>query len=328
MTIKKVNGGWLVDIQPGGRSGKRISKTLKTKQEALQWESWAKTQSTRNPEWKPEKADLRRLTELMEIWFKTHGQQLRAGENTYSRLKLLCSDLGNPIAGALTASKFAEHRTTQLAKGLKPNSVNRQTAYLKSAINHLKRIGEWRGKNPLEEIRNFKIVEHELSFLSEEQIDQLLGILEKDTEKDCLLVSKLCMSTGLRWAEGAESKIRQYKPCQISVSGKNGKMRSIPIEQSLYEEIIEHHKGKMGDRVFEGCYGKFRVAVSKLDFELPEGQLTHVLRHTFASHFIQKGGNILTLQRVLDHSDLKMTMRYAHLAPDHMQDVLRLNPLA
>lgn len=52
-----------------------------------------------------------------------------------------------------------------------------------------------------------------------------------------------------------------------------------------------------------------------------------MLRHTFASHFIQNGGNILTLQRILGHSSLAMTRRYAHLAPDHLQDAVRLGPL-
>jgi site-specific recombinase XerD len=41
----------------------------------------------------------------------------------------------------------------------------------------------------------------------------------------------------------------------------------------------------------------------------------HCLRHTFASHFVMAGGNILTLQKILGHSDVKMTMSYAHLAP-------------
>ncbi|WP_236715532.1 tyrosine-type recombinase/integrase, partial [Pseudomonas sp. BMS12] len=50
------------------------------------------------------------------------------------------------------------------------------------------------------------------------------------------------------------------------------------------------------------------------------------LRHTFASHFIQNGGNILTLQKILGHSSLAMTMRYAHLAPDHLADAVRLAP--
>lgn len=60
---------------------------------------------------------------------------------------------------------------------------------------------------------------------------------------------------------------------------------------------------------------------------LPDGQMTHVLRHSFASHFMMNGGNILVLQRVLGHQSLTMTMRYAHLAPDHLQEAKLLNPV-
>jgi site-specific recombinase XerD len=44
----------------------------------------------------------------------------------------------------------------------------------------------------------------------------------------------------------------------------------------------------------------------------------HALRHTFASHFVMAGGNILSLQKILGHSDIKMTLVYAHLAPDFL----------
>ncbi|WP_410506520.1 hypothetical protein [Marinomonas sp. GJ51-6] len=40
------------------------------------------------------------------------------------------------------------------------------------------------------------------------------------------------------------------------------------------------------------------------------------------------GGNILTLQKVLGHSDIKMTMRYGHLAPDYLEEATRLNPFS
>ena len=80
--------------------------------------------------------------------------------------------------------------------------------------------------------------------------------------------------------------------------------------------------------MFANCYGAFREAIDRTSIKLPEGQLTHVLRHTFASHFMMNGGNILVLQRVLGHASLQMTMRYAHLAPDHLQEVLKLNPLS
>ena len=56
-------------------------------------------------------------------------------------------------------------------------------------------------------------------------------------------------------------------------------------------------------------------------------QLTQILRHTFASHYMMQGGNILTLQRIPGHGDIKMTMRYSHLAPDHFATVLTHSPL-
>lgn len=69
----------------------------------------------------------------------------------------------------------------------------------------------------------------------------------------------------------------------------------------------------------------YNVRIDGID--LPAGQLTHVLRHTFASHFMMNGGNILVLQKILGHTDIKMTMRYAHFAPSPLEDALKFNPL-
>ena len=45
----------------------------------------------------------------------------------------------------------------------------------------------------------------------------------------------------------------------------------------------------------------------------------HDLRHTFASHYMMRGGSLYDLKEILDHSDIKMTMRYAHLSPKHLR---------
>lgn len=45
----------------------------------------------------------------------------------------------------------------------------------------------------------------------------------------------------------------------------------------------------------------------------------HALRHTFASNYMMNGGNVFDLQKLLGHTDIKMTMRYAHFTPDHLQ---------
>jgi site-specific recombinase XerD len=80
--------------------------------------------------------------------------------------------------------------------------------------------------------------------------------------------------------------------------------------------------------LFSDFYGAFRLALERTGIELLAEQLTYVLRHTFASHFMMNGGNILVLQRVLGHTDIKMMMRYAYFPPDHLEDAVKLNPLA
>ena len=112
----------------------------------------------------------------------------------------------------------------------------------------------------------------------------------------------------------------------ITFSGtKSGKVRSVPITADLEVKIRQHWK-QHGQP--NAAITSFRRALAKTTIQLPKGQAAHSLRHTFASHFIQNGGNILTLQKILGHSSLAMTMRYAHLAPDHLQDAVRLGPLA
>jgi site-specific recombinase XerD len=47
-------------------------------------------------------------------------------------------------------------------------------------------------------------------------------------------------------------------------------------------------------------------------------------RHTFASHFMMNGGNIIALQQILGHASIQQTMAYAHLAPDYLQNAVTL----
>jgi site-specific recombinase XerD len=71
----------------------------------------------------------------------------------------------------------------------------------------------------------------------------------------------------------------------------------------------------------------FKQGLKNAGIELDKGQNTHILRHTFASHFIINGGNVLVLQKILGHSDIRMTMIYAHLASDHLQYALKFAPV-
>jgi integrase len=121
-----------------------------------------------------------------------------------------------------------------------------------------------------------------------------------------------------------------FVSCRHFTQTKTDKNGSIPIDDALADEICEFYQAGNTDasgRIFKSSVGAFRMAVKEAGIELMQGQLTHVLRHTFASHFIMNGGNILALQKVLGHSSLQTTMIYAHLSPDHLLEAKMLNPL-
>jgi integrase len=238
-----------------------------------------------------------------------------------------------PLAREFDAQMFSRYREKRLSgdyarsnrvKKVALRTVNLELANFRAVFNELARMGECKDDNPIKNMRPFRTEESEMAFLTKEQIGQLLDECGRENNTDLVSIVKLCLSTGARWSEAEElhkSQVTKYKVTYTKTKGR--KNRTIPISEALYDSLKIVKKG----RLFKNCYGAFRTALKRTDIELPAGQLTHVLRHTFASHFMMNGGNILVLQRVLGHTDIKMTMRYSHFAPDHLEDALRLNPL-
>ena len=132
------------------------------------------------------------------------------------------------------------------------------------------------------------------------------------------MIAKVCLATGARWSEAENLQGHQLSKYRITYTKTKGKKnRTVPISQELYDELPKN-RGKL----FTPCRKAFERAVKRAGIDLPEGQCTHVLRHTFASHFMMNGGNILVLRDILGHADIKMTMIYAHFAPDHLEDAV------
>ena len=132
----------------------------------------------------------------------------------------------------------------------------------------------------------------------------------------------------------------EYRSCRIAgaIPDLNHRYTSVSfhtcnIEQDLLHEtemefltMDEIYKEGPGP-LFSIGYSTVYRFISKRIPRLSQ-QAAHVLRHTFASYYMMNSGNIIALQRILGHSDIKQTMRYAHLAPDHLEDVVTKNPLS
>jgi integrase len=98
---------------------------------------------------------------------------------------------------------------------------------------------------------------------------------------------------------------------------KNGRRREIPMNDATYGALVGLGP-KASGRVFKTRYIQTAfnnaVAAAKLD-----DVNFHTLRHTFASWAVIRGVTLKELQELLGHSSLAMTMRYAHLAPEHLR---------
>lgn len=343
MSIKKQDDGqWLVDCRPEGRAGPRIRRLVKSKQEAMHVERRIMGDGSRGEFKKTPKLDERKLSELVRLWYRLHGQNLKTGEERERLLLAMAERMCDPKVHKFTANHFAAYRAERAegkhtrstpgrgfskkegaSKPISANMLNHELAYLRAVFNELERVGEWVGDNPLAKVRKLKFDEVEMAYLDVEQIQSLLKALDgESSDTDARLIAEVCLSTGARWGEAESLLPRQVRNCLVHYSKtKSSKNRSVPITEDLQRRLT-------AALPFKPSYSKFRDVVRAIDLELPEGQLTHVLRHTFASHYMMNGGDILTLQTVLGHASLAMTQKYAHFSPGHLAEVVNLNPLA
>lgn len=140
----------------------------------------------------------------------------------------------------------------------------------------------------------------------------------------------LSLHTGLRRGELFKLKWenvdleRKNLTVAAETSRKSGKTRHIPLNDSALAVLKRWKKqwSTVSPYVFHDAEGKpFEGVETSFRGALKKAGITnfrwHDLRHTFASKLVMAGVNLNTVRELLGHSDYKMTLRYAHLAPEH-----------
>lgn len=336
MTIRKLDTGkWLCECYPNGRTGKRVRRQFSTKGEAVAFEKHTMDEAESKP-WLGEKDDNRKLSEIIELWQSVHGVTLAESTDTAFRLRVICEALGDPIASTITGEDIAEYRRKRLngevfrkslnsyMKPVNAQTINNECARIHAVFSKLRKLKYIKYPNPLEDIQPYKIKQNELTFLRTEEVERLIKACADYGNDELTTVIRICLSTGCRWNEAAKMRGSQVIPYKITFTNtKSGKNRTVPISKSLYDSIPK----KQGP-LFSKVYKRFKTVIKMAGIVLPKHQNTHVLRHTFASHFMMNGGNILVLRDILGHSEIKMTMVYAHFSPNHLEDAITKNPFA
>lgn len=320
MSIKKLEGGqYEVDVWPRGRNGKRIRRRFEKKQEAVLFERYVLANADKK-EWLGASVDRRTLSELLDTWWLLYGQTQENGEIEKRHLNKTIRALGDPAVNRLNKRMIAQHRSQRLEDGISAATINRDIYRLSGMFSTLIKLEEFRKENPCKGLEPLKEAPPAMTYLAKSEISKLLDTLTGDDRR----VALLCLSTGARWGEGSTLRGELVNHGRVTfLKTKNGKKRTVPISEELEKEIKTSDTGPL----FKVDYENFCERLRLVKPDLPRGQATHVLRHTFASWFMMNGGNIIALQQILGHASIQQTMVYAHLAPDYLQHAVTLNPL-
>ncbi len=177
-------------------------------------------------------------------------------------------------------------------------------------------------------------------FLSQKEADELFDNLDKDSylnRRDYLMVT-LFYLTGIRRAEMAAIKISDLdlNKGTLTVIGKGNKERIVPCGQSLladftsYLEVREVFVGSRPDHLgllFLNYRGEpvstrsVNRIVMKYCARLGKNVTPHMLRHSFATHMLENGADILAIKEMLGHSSLATTQKYTHITTEQLKKV-------
>lgn len=209
----------------------------------------------------------------------------------------------------------------------KAKSINRKLAALRTFYKWLRKE-ELVSINPIAKIQGPKNEKRLPAFAKEselqsEKLDKLFAdTLDGNRDK---LIFELFYQTGIRLGELIDLKVQNVSDESIKVIGKRNKERIIPISKELHYQIrtyIQNKNKQFGESpfVFSLKFGKkmypmlvYRIINQYLSIATNLDKTSpHVLRHTFATHMLNRGTGLETLKDLLGHANLSATQIYTH----------------
>ncbi len=201
-------------------------------------------------------------------------------------------------------------------------------------------------RNPFDKGESLQLTENNrrLRYLTEEEIERFLaecptkpaprkkGRFTQGPQaiylRDFIIIA---INTGMRKGETLSLEWDQIRGEFIYLEKtKTDKAREIPINDDLAECFKSIRKRQpLGTKyIFRDQNGHIKDIKTAFNAALKRAGITdfkpHDLRHTFASHYVMRGGSLPALQKILGHADIKMTMRYAHLSKEFAKEEIKL----
>lgn len=264
----------------------------------------------------------------------------KLGDNTINSYMLDLEDFFKTFNGSIESCTKKDILTyISSINGLEVNTVNRHISSLKSFFNYL--VDESIIKvSPMEEVSSLKKAKKLPKYLSISEVNKLLNIpLNSEFDYRNKAMLELMYATGLRVSElvSIEYSNIDFENSIIRINGKGKKERIIPLGEvaSYYLKVyLSDYRSKLLKRntynqVFLNNHGKpitrqgFNYILENIrELTGIEKEITpHVLRHSFATHLLEGGADIRSIQEMLGHENISTTNIYTEV----VNDVLRSN---
>jgi len=220
---------------------------------------------------------------------------------------------------------------------LKSSSVNRKLSSLKSFYLFLVKKN-YIDSSPVSEIISPKQEKYLPASMSETDVEKLLNspVISNDIERRDKAMIEMLYATGMRISELVDLKITNLdlNRSVVKVMGKGSKERLIPFGEAASEALsnyLKFRKKSASREVFISNRGKKitrvafwqRIKIYLRRENLKNSISPHTLRHAFATHLLNRGADLRSVQLLLGHSDLSTTQIYTHIAKHRLGDVLK-----
>jgi len=309
------NGNWVLDyrLPNGKRKREKIGQSKKLAEIILKKR---KVEIAEGKYLDIDKAKKVKLGEFINIFIENYCKPNKiTWHDDLTRLTGLAQFLGKDMylndISSYNIEQFKKHR---LQEGSKPSTVNRYLTIAKTMFN---KAIEWDNikENPLRKIKFFKENNERVRFLEKEEIRRLLEVSEGYL-RDALIAA---LNTGTRYSELFNLKWSDvdFRRNLISIyKTKNKEKRVIPMNSLLMRTLLNIKERSASEYVFPNK--NVRLPFEKA---LKRAKISnfrwHDLRHSFASHLVMNGIDLVTIKELLGHKTIKMTLRYSHLSQDH-----------
>jgi site-specific recombinase XerD len=241
----------------------------------------------------------------------------------------------------LTADDFRRYLFDQTKRGLSRATIRLHFASLRSFFKWLTRRRGWKA-NPLMDVQLPKQEKKLPVVLTVSQIEQMLALpLQLPPEKQApawaperdAAILELFYSTGMRLSELADLNVEDIDTYSETarVIGKGSKERLCPLGQPALE-AIQRYRAKAGVHSGPLFLSKVRRRISTTALNgivskywkrsgLPVQVTPHKFRHSFATHLLNNGADLRSVQSLLGHASLSTTQIYTHVSTQRMKEV-------